>query len=65
MPAWLDAHIQAFDYFRAVRRVIIPDDASTAFNKITATSTAQDIAHPSFVAGTPPIGIFSPRMNRT
>ncbi|MCS5480985.1 IS21 family transposase [Corynebacterium sp. YIM 101645] len=43
MLAWLDAHRQAFDYFGAVSQVIIPDNASTASNKITATGTARDV----------------------
>ena len=43
MGAWLDAHRQAFDYFGGVTQVIIPDNASTASNRITATDTARDV----------------------
>ena len=34
--AWLDAHMQAFEYFGGVAEVIVPDNASTASNAISA-----------------------------
>lgn len=34
--AWLDAHMQAFEYFGGVAEVIVPDNASTASNEISA-----------------------------
>ena len=43
MNAWLDAHRQAFDYFGGVSQVIIPDNTSTASNRIAATTTARDV----------------------
>ncbi|MCT1370522.1 DDE-type integrase/transposase/recombinase, partial [Corynebacterium mucifaciens] len=34
--AWLAAHIRAFEYFGGVAEVIVPDNASTASNAISA-----------------------------
>lgn len=34
--SWLSAHMQAFSYFGGVAEVIVPDNASTASNKISA-----------------------------
>src|SRR5690606_20469418 len=34
LPAWCDAHRRAFEYFNGVSQVIVPDNASTASNRI-------------------------------
>lgn len=43
MNAWLDAHRRAFDYFGGIAQVVIPDNAPTASNKITAVTAARDV----------------------
>lgn len=41
--AWLDGHRQAFEYFGGATTVIIPDNATTASNQITAGDRARDV----------------------
>lgn len=41
--AWLDAHRHAFEYFGGTSTVIIPDNATTASNQITAGDKARDV----------------------
>lgn len=43
MPAWLDCHRRAFEYLGGVPLVVVPDNASTASNQISATSRARDV----------------------
>lgn len=43
MPNWLDAHVQAFEYFGGLTQVIIPDNASTASNQISRGDRARDV----------------------
>lgn len=38
MTAWLDAHRQAFEYFGGTPNAIVPDNASTASNRIDKSS---------------------------
>lgn len=42
-PNWLDAHLQAFEYFGGVSQVIIPDNASTASNQIARGDRAREV----------------------
>ncbi|WP_454117629.1 IS21 family transposase [Microbacterium lacticum] len=42
-PAWLDAHRRAFEYFGGVTQVIVPDNASTASNRISRTEKAREV----------------------
>jgi transposase len=43
LPAWLDAHRRAFEYFGGVPLVIVPDNASTASNQISKTDRAREV----------------------
>ncbi|MGW3485653.1 IS21 family transposase [Rhodococcus indonesiensis] len=43
MPNWLDAHLQAFEYFGGVSQVIVPDNASTASNQIARGDRAREV----------------------
>lgn len=43
LPAWLDAHRRAFEYFGGVSQVIVPDNASTASNQISRIDRARDV----------------------
>lgn len=43
MPAWLDCHRRAFEYLGGVPLIVVPDNASTASNQISATSRARDV----------------------
>lgn len=43
MPNWLDAHLQAFEYFGGLTQVIIPDNASTASNRISRGDRAREV----------------------
>ena len=40
---WLDAHLQAFEYFGGVSQVVIPDNASTASNQISRGDRAREV----------------------
>lgn len=42
-PNWLAAHRHAFEYFRGVAEVIVPDNASTASNAIRAGDRARRV----------------------
>lgn len=48
---WLDAHLQAFEYFGGVTQVVIPDNASTASNQISRGDRAREVnrAHRNFL----------------
>ena len=43
MPSWLDAHLQAFEYFGGAAQVIVPDNASTASNQIARGDRAREV----------------------
>ena len=43
MPNWLDAHLQAFEYFGGAAQVIVPDNASTASNQIARGDRAREV----------------------
>ena len=43
MPNWLDAHLQAFEYFGGAAQMIVPDNASTASNQITRGDRAREV----------------------
>ncbi|MDT0223893.1 MULTISPECIES: IS21 family transposase [Mycobacteriales] len=43
MPHWLDAHLQAFEYFGGTAQVIVPDNASTASNQIARGDRAREV----------------------
>lgn len=43
MPNWLDAHLQAFEYFGGLTQVIIPDNASTASNRNSRGDRAREV----------------------
>jgi transposase len=43
MAAWCDAHRRAFEYFNGVCQVIVPDNASTASNRISRYENARDV----------------------
>ena len=43
MPNWLDAHLQAFEYFGGAAQVLIPDNASTASNQIARGDRAREV----------------------
>ncbi|MCZ4657459.1 IS21 family transposase [Dietzia kunjamensis] len=43
MPNWLDAHLQAFEYFGGTAQVIVPDNASTASNQIARGDRAREV----------------------
>lgn len=43
MPAWLQAHQHAFEYFGGIPMIVVPDNASTASNQITQTSRAREV----------------------
>lgn len=42
---WLDAHVQAFEYFGGVTQVVVPDNTSTASNQITRGDRAREVNH--------------------
>lgn len=41
--AWCQAHRRAFEYFGGVSQVIVPDNASTASNRISKTEAAREV----------------------
>lgn len=41
--AWLDAHRRAYEYFGGVSMVVVPDNASTASNRISRHERARDV----------------------
>ena len=43
MANWLDAHLQAFEYFGGAAQVIVPDNASTASNQIARGDRAREV----------------------
>lgn len=43
LPAWLDAHRLAFEFFGGVPLIVVPDNASTASNQISKTERARDV----------------------
>ncbi|OAH43877.1 transposase, partial [Dietzia cinnamea] len=43
MPNWLDAHLQAFEYFGGAAQVIVPDNASTASTQIARGDRAREV----------------------
>lgn len=43
LPAWLDGHRRAFEYFGGISQVIIPDNASTASNVISRYDRTRDV----------------------
>ena len=43
LPAWLDAHRLAFEFFGGVPLIVVPDNASTASNQISRTERARDV----------------------
>lgn len=43
LPAWCDAHRRAFEHFNGVSQVIVPDNASTASNRISRYEKARDV----------------------
>jgi len=42
-PSWADGHIRAFEYFGGVPLVIVPDNTSTASNRISAHDRARRV----------------------
>ncbi len=42
-PAWHDAHRRAFEYIHGVTLLVVPDNASTASNRISNTSRAREV----------------------
>ena len=43
LPAWLDAHRLAFEFFGGVPLIVVPDNASTASNQISRTERVRDV----------------------
>ena len=59
--AWLAAHIRAFEYFGGVAEVIVPDNASTASNAISAR-VSDSLCAGAWFTSSPRIGRGKPRL---